>query len=169
MSLAEDVRRPFEASSARLAAPRQQRRPGAETPRVVASAVREPRVDPRMPEPAPSGDSLNLLDRASKSVVFLLERYRQLEEHVRQLDAWSKAQIQAAEAAATRWQDAAAESDRKVQDMQRSFDSLTRRAETAEQQLQRERQALSALQERIISAFGFGSEAHDALAAFDPD
>ena len=136
--------------------------------KIGLAAGREMRVEPPKEAPA-SSDSLNLLDRASKSVVFLLGRYRQLEEHVRQLDAWSKAQIQAAEISAARWQESAAENDRKIQDLQRSVEALSRRAEAAETSLERERQALSSLEERIIGAFGFGSEAHDALAGLDLD
>jgi len=99
--------------------------------------------------------------------VFLLGRYRQLEEHVRQLDAWSKAQIQAAEGAATRWQDAAAESERKLQEAQQALAAVSRRADSAERDLKRDRETLQVLQDRIVSAFGFGSEAHDALAKID--
>ena len=167
MSLAEDIRRPFEASAALQATPRLQARIGMSVPKIVPTLGREMRIQP--PPPPSSTDSLDLLDKASKSVVFLLGRYRQLEEHVRQLDAWSKAQIQAAEISAARWQETAGENERKVQELQRSVDAITRRAETAENSLQRERQTLSSLEERIIGAFGFGSEAHDALAGLDLD
>lgn len=174
MSLAEDLRRPFESvATPATSARQQQRRVAVEAPRVVATTgkdVRELRkAEPALVAPDTTGESLSLLDRAAKSVVFLLGRYRQLEEHVRQLDAWSKAQIQAAEAAASRWQDASAESERKVQDLQRSLEVMTRRAETAEQALKRDRDTLGVLQDRIIAAFGFGSEAHDALAALEAE
>lgn len=114
-----------------------------------------------------SAESLAMLDRASKNIVFILERYRQLEDHVRQLDAWSKAQIQAAEAAATRWQEAATEAERKLQTLQRSHDGLTQRIDAAERNLERHKGTLSAVQERIIAAFGIGSEAHEAMSAIE--
>lgn len=173
MSIAEDLRRPFEVSAKRDALARLQRRAPAEahTPIVqVASGRAKPEGRPsEAASPTFSGpaDSLTMLDRASKNIVFILERYRQLEEHVRQLEAWSKAQIQAAEASATRWQETAAEAERKVQDLQRSHDGLHQRIEAAERNLERDKGALAAVQERIIAAFGIGSEAHEAMAAME--
>ena len=171
MSLAEDLRRPFESSAPRDLSSRPAGRLSSEPPRagIVKHLrdARKPAVD------APVGDvaheSFNLLDRASKSVVFVLARYKQLEEHVRQLDAWSKAQIQAAEVASTRWQEAAAESERKMGEAQQALAAMNRRAETAERDLKRDRDTLQVLQNRIVSAFGFGSEAHDALASVELD
>jgi hypothetical protein len=172
MSLAEDLRRPFETSAAREATVRSPRKPSNDQPQ-TAAVVKNLR-DARRPTPEPnpldtSDESLNLLDRASKTVVFILGRYRQLEEHVRQLDAWSKAQIQAAEAAANRWQEAAADSERKTQEAQQQLAAMSRRVEIAERDLKRDKEALGVLQDRIISAFGFGSEAHDALATIEID
>ena len=171
MSLAEDLRRPFEPSIARDVSTRAVARPPAEQPRTgTVKSLREARKtgpDPSLGDN--TQDSFSLLDRASKSVVFLLGRYRQLEEHVRQLDAWSKAQIQAAEGAATRWQDAAAESERKLQEAQQALAAVSRRADSAERDLKRDRETLQVLQDRIVSAFGFGSEAHDALATIELD
>ncbi len=172
MSLAEDLRRPFDTSASRDPGARAPRKASSEQPQ-TAAVVKNLRDARRLPPEAAaldtSSESLNLLDRASKTVVFILGRYRQLEEHVRQLDAWSKAQIQAAEAAATRWQEAAAESESKMQDAQQQLAVMSRRAEMAERDLKRDKETLSVLQDRIISAFGFGSEAHDALAAIEID
>lgn len=121
---------------------------------------------PRRTERAVEGDmSLDLLDRASKGMTFILNRYRQLEEHVKQVDSWSNARIEAAEKAATEWKDAAAAAERRLEECQRSLDIMVRRAEAAEQCMHRDKDALSVLQDRIIQAFGFGSDAHDALSA----
>ena len=115
-----------------------------------------------------SGDhesSLDLLDRASKGMSFVLNRYKKLEEHVKQIDSWSNAQIQAAESEAARWKEAAAGAERRLEECQRSLEIMVRRAEAAEQAMHRDKEALNVLQERIIQAFGFGSDAHDALNA----
>lgn len=170
MSLAEDLRKPVPTVELRSYAPRPARRPPAEHARLVANAVqelREQRDDIDHGDTA--RDSVGLLERASKSVVFILNRYKQLEEHVRQLDTWSKSQVEAAEAAAERWRQAAAESERRMQEMQQQFDSVVRRAEFAERELARDRQTLSELEVRIAETFGLGSEAHDALASIEID
>lgn len=174
MSLAEDLRRPIQAAMPSESTTRPPvRRTAALTPRLVTSppkASPPPRLEetPAQP-PTVADESFNLLDRAAKSIVFLLGRYRQLEEHVRQLDAWSKAQIQAAEAAATRWQDSSAEAERKVQELQHALASTMQRAEVAEGAVKRDRDALLALQHQVVATFGLGSEAHDALSTLDFD
>lgn len=172
MSIAEDLRRPFEVSSKRESLARLQRRPAEVQLPIVPVASGRAKPDGGLSEPANpnvSGpaDSLAMIDRASKNIVFILDRYRQLEEHVRQLDAWSKAQIQAAEASATRWQEAAGDAERKIQDLQQSHDALNHRIEAAERKFEREKAALVAVQERILAAFGNGSEAHEAMAAIE--
>ena len=108
--------------------------------------------------------NMALLDQASKGVMTLLARHQQLQAHVRQVDAWSKAQIQAAEAAADRSRAAAAAAENKLQLLQDAFDAMRRRAEAAEQALERDGSTLDALQSRIIAAFGFGAGANDGLA-----
>ncbi len=123
----------------------------------------------RRTERVTEGDtSLDLLDRASKGMSFILTRYKQLEDHVKQVDSWANAQIQAAEAAATQWQEAAAVAERRLEEAQRTLEIMVRRAESAEQCMHRDKEALTILQDRIVEAFGFGSDAHDALnAGFD--
>lgn len=120
---------------------------------------------PRKPEKVePADPSLDLLDRASRGMSFILSRYKQLEEHVKQVDAWSNAQIQAAESEAARYRDEAATAEKRLEECQRTLEIMVRRAEAAEQAMQHDRAALSVLQDRIIQAFGFGSEAHEAIA-----
>lgn len=166
MSLAEDLRRPFDGNGRHGPVARIVPK---ETDRGLPATVRTLRTDARRSaDTAPADaarDSMNLLDRASKSVVFLLNRYQQLEEHIRQLDSWSKAQIQAAESAATRWQESAADAETKMHALQTALEAMRGRAEVAEHSLQRDARTLEKLQEQISSAFGVGSEAHDALAA----
>jgi hypothetical protein len=121
---------------------------------------------PRKTEKAdPADPSLDLLDRASRGMSFILNRYKQLEEHVKQVDAWSNAQIQAAEAEAARCRDDAATAEKRLEECQRTLEIMVRRAEAAEQAMQHDRASLTVLQDRIIQAFGFGSEAHEAIAA----
>lgn len=131
-----------------------------EEPSIVAMPRRSER-------PAPSGhdSSLELLDRASKGMSVILTRYKQLEEHVKQVDSWSNAQIQAAEAEAARWQETAATAEKRLEECQRSLEIMVRRAEAAEQAMYRDKETLTVLQDRIIQAFGFGSDAHEAVAA----
>lgn len=118
----------------------------------------------RKPERPPENEtSLDLLDRASRGMSFILNRYKQLEAHVKQVDAWSNAQIQAAEAETARWQEAAAEAEKRIAEAQKSLELMTRRAEQAEQGMKRDHEALTVLQDRIIQAFGFGSDAHEAI------
>lgn len=130
-----------------------------EEPSVVAMPRRADR-----PAQAGHDASLDLLDRASKGVSVILARYKQLEEHVKQVDSWSNAQIQAAEAEAARWQDTAAAAEKRLEECQRSLEIMVRRAEAAEQAMYRDKEALTVLQDRIIEAFGFGSDAHEAIA-----
>ncbi|MCW6508378.1 hypothetical protein [Lichenifustis flavocetrariae] len=141
----------------------------APTPSVHPEAEQhEPAVVPmpRKSERGATGEtSLDLLDRASKGMSFILGRYKQLEDHVKQIDAWSNAQIEAAETQAARWQEAAALAEKRLEECQKSLDIMVRRAETAEQCMHRDKEALEVLQSRIIQAFGFGSEAHDAISA----
>ena len=132
-----------------------------EEPSVVAMPRRAERP---APQPAPDS-SLDLLDRASKGMSVILTRYKQLEEHVKQVDSWSNAQIQAAETEAGRWQETAAMVEKRLEECQRSLEIMVRRAEAAEQAMHRDKEALAVLQDRIIQAFGFGSDAHDAIAA----
>lgn len=172
MSLAENLRRPFDAPVPKEPGLRSSGLPASDPPRSTAVVktlreVRKPTVDQVKGDGAQ--ESFGLLDRASKSVVLILTRYRQLEEHVRQLDAWSKAQIQAAEASAARWQDVAEQNERKLQEAQKALAATSQRAEMAERDLKRDRDTLQVLQDRIIGAFGFGSEAHDALASIEID
>jgi uncharacterized phage infection (PIP) family protein YhgE len=128
---------------------------------VVSLAKRHDR-----PEKAKESESsLELLDRASKGMSFILNRYKQLEDHIKQVDSWSNAQIQAAESAAAQWQEAATLAEKRLEDCQRSLDIMVRRAEAAEQCMHRDKEALTVLQDRIIQAFGFGSDAHEALNA----
>ena len=118
----------------------------------------------RTERPIEKESSLDILDRASKGMNFLLGRYKQLEDHVKQVDAWSQAQIQAAEAAAARWQESATAAEKRLEECQRTLDIMVRRAEAAEQSMHRDKESLTILQDRIVQAFGFGSEAHDALS-----
>jgi hypothetical protein len=147
------------------------RRAGAAAPAVSVDLLerQEPSVVPltrKVERAAPESEtSLELLDRASKSMSFILNRYKQLEAHVKQVDSWSNAQIQAAEAEAARWQDAAAKAEKRLEECQRSLEIMVRRAENAEQIMKRDKDALTVLQDRIIQAFGFESEAHEAISA----
>jgi hypothetical protein len=146
------------------------RRAGAGAPPVSLDPPerQEPSVVPmtRKAERPPENEtSLDLLDRASKSMSFILNRYKQLEAHVKQVDSWSNAQIQAAEAESARWREAAVQAEKRLEECQRSLDIMVRRAESAEQCMKRDKDALTILQDRIIKAFGFGSEAHDAISA----
>lgn len=127
------------------------------------SVVPMPRRAER-PSQAGSDSSLDLLDRASKGMSAILTRYKQLEEHVKQVDNWSNAQIQAAEAEAGRWQETAAVAEKRLEECQRSLEIMVRRAEAAEQAMYRDKDTLSVLQDRIIQAFGFGSDVHEAIA-----
>ncbi len=138
-------------------------------PPVEADHVEEPSVVP-MPRRAErrqaNGEtSLDLLDRASRSMSTILTRYKQLEEHVKQVDSWSNAQIQAAEAEAARWQETAAAAEKRLEECQRTLEIMVRRAEAAELAMHRDKETLTVLQDRIIEAFGFGSDAHEAIAA----
>lgn len=182
MSLAEDLPRSYAGSLSRPTAHKLSRVSLADlASRTVPSdkvVLRRPTVEEDEPEtPAvvpltrkaeraePADTSLELLDRASKGMSFILTRYKQLEEHVKQVDAWSSAQVQAAEADATRFRDEAAAAERRLEECQRTLEIMVRRAEAAEQAMHRDREALTVLQERIIEAFGFGSDAHEAIAA----
>ena len=167
MSLAEELQRPNNTPS-RAALNRPLRKTLGDIQARVSQDAQD--LSPALrPDSASTDTSLELLDRASKGMTFIINRYKHLEEHIKQLDAWSNAQIQAAEAAAARWKEAATTAEKKLEDMQRTLEMMTRRAEIAEQAMQRDKEALTLLQDRIVAAFGFGSEAHDALAAtLDP-
>src|SRR3978361_1945022 len=77
--------------------------------RAVPSAATLPSHGPSLQPPGPvappseslaqsqTQQSLELLDRASKGMGSLLKRYRELDDHIKQLDAWSTAKVQAAE------------------------------------------------------------------------
>lgn len=186
MSLAEDLPRSYLGSLSRPTAPKlarvsladlASRSIPAQAKSILARAVPEPEpeqpVEPSVvPLPrrgdrqAPVGDSsLDLLDKASRSMATILSRYKQLEEHVKQVDSWSDAQIQAAEVEAARWRDTASAAEKRLEECQRSLEIMVRRAEAAEQAMLRDKEALTVLQERIIQAFGFGTDAHEAIAA----
>ncbi|MDX7950028.1 hypothetical protein P7D22_02415 [Lichenihabitans sp. Uapishka_5] len=184
MSLAEDLPRSYLGSLSRPTSPKLTRvsladlvtRPVATEARATVQRAPLPEAElpaepsvvamPRRAERAAPGDaSLEILDRASKGMSLILSRYKQLEDHVKQVDSWSNAQIQAAEAEAARWQDAASTAEKRLEDCQRSLEIMVRRAEAAEQAMYRDKEALTVLQERIIESFGFGSDAHDAIAA----
>ena len=168
MSLIEEVQNPSTVSPARAALNRPLRKTlGDIQARLSQEPAPEPTTFGRRPEPAPTADdpSLDLIDRASKGMTFIINRYKHLEDHIKQLDAWSNAQIHTAETAAARWKEAAAIAEKKLDDAQRNLDSMVRRAEAAEQSMQRDNDALKTLQDRIVAAFGLGSEAHDALSA----
>ena len=163
MSLAEEMQRQT-SGTPRAALNRPLRKTLGDIQARVSQDPSEPAYVRRQ-DPAATDTSLELLDRASKGMTFIINRYKHLEEHIKQLDAWSNAQIQAAEAAAARWKDAATAAEKKLEESQRNLEMMTRRAEGAEQAMQRDKEALNLLQDRIVAAFGFGSEAHDALAA----
>lgn len=182
MSLAEDLPRSYAGSLSRPTTHRLSRvsladlasrtvpvesklAPSRPAPTVVPDpVVDEPAAVVPLPRRAEPGDaSLELLDRASKGMSFILTRYKQLEEHVRQVDDWCSAQIGAAEKEAARWQEEAAAAEKRLEEAQRTLEIMVRRAEAAEQAMHRDREALTVLQERIMDAFGFGSEAHDAI------
>ena len=107
---------------------------------------------------------VQLLDRATKGLVSIAQRQKLMEAHIKQLEDWSSAQIQAAEEAAGHWKTATAATERKLEELQRSVRAATQRAETAEATMQRDRTALAALQNRILTAFGANSAAHEAIA-----
>lgn len=188
MSLAEDLPRSYLGSLSRPTAPKlarvsladlASRSVPAEARSILARAIpaAEPEADeadepsvvamPRRGERhAPAHDSsLDLLDKASRSMSAILSRYKQLEEHVKQVDSWSDAQLQAAEVEAARWRDTASAAEKRLEECQRSLEIMVRRAEAAEQAMLRDKEALTVLQERIIQAFGFGTDAHDAISA----
>ena len=64
---------------------------------------------------------------------------------------------------------ASVEAERKVQELQHALVTTSQRADLAEQAMRRDREALAALQDRVVATFGLGSEAHEALATLDFD
>jgi hypothetical protein len=159
VSLADLANRTVPSAESRLAASR----PAPVTVPAPPSEPEAPAVVP-LPRRVETGDSsLDLLDRASKGMSFMLSRYKQLEDHVKQVDDWCNAQIQAAEKEAARWQEEAAAAEKRLEESQRTLEIMVRRAESAEQAMHRDREALTVLQERIMDSFGFGSAAHDAI------
>lgn len=156
MTLANDLRQFLELSPRIDGESRRQVRPVAE--------LRPPSAQLPIPVPAKPAatrgieDAMSLLDQATERVAAVLSRNQLLEAYVDQLESRAKAEISDAEASAEEWKARAAEADAKVKDLQRSVEALTARAAEAERDLQHERQLLAQLREKVVTAFGEGSE-----------
>lgn len=181
MSLAEDLQRAI-AAPIRLRPPFRGLSQSLGRRSIIAIETEEPGrtdrdgVDPNLaatggvaaPAVAAPDPSHDLLDRAEKSMTLLLARCRDLEQHIKDLDAWSLSRVEAAEVAADQARAALAALDVKLEAAQCLADALLQRAEVAEQAAERDRDALRLLQERIITAFGAGSDT-DEVSAMMPD
>lgn len=92
--------------------------------------------------------NLTVLNQASQSMTKLLQRNRELEEHIVDLNAWMKD---------------------KLRDLEQALAAVQARAETAEETMRRDKKALGLIQEGIELAFGAGSAAHAAMMRFQVD
>jgi chromosome segregation ATPase len=108
--------------------------------------------------------SFDILDRAAKGIVSLGANLRQINDFVSQREAWFDSESERLRGEVEQWERAARASEAKIRELEKQLRAMTVRAESLEESMRDTRSTLNAVQDRVATLLGTGSEVDRVLS-----